>query len=421
MLNVRDTVGRILPETPQREDLGAHVARFGPLQHQDGDLIAELDQSGLRGRGGAGFPTAAKWRAVREHRASTDRAVVVANGCESEPASLKDRTLLALRPHLVLDGLELAAEAVGATAAILYISRAERALERSLRAAIGERGRRPRIRTELFTGPARYVAGEETAIVARLNGRPAKPRVVPPRPYADGVWGCATLIHNVETLAHVALIARHGAGWFRSAGTPGSPGTALVTVAGAVRRPGVLEVAFDETVEGIVERAGGAIEAPQALLIGGYFGRWAAADRVWRVAVESRSLRALGLSLGTGVIAVLPASGCGVFESDRVAAFLAAQSSGQCGPCVHGLASLAEVFHAVATGRAREQDLERLARWTQDIRGRGACRHPDGATLFMASALQVFAADLRRHLHNRPCHGARIALLPTPETERGWR
>lgn len=416
------TAPRLLPSTPAAENLAAHHARLGPLP-PPAALIDELGRAGLTGHGGAGFPVAVKWRAVAA-RAGGRGAVVVGDGAETEPASLKDRTLLALRPHLVLDGIALAAGAVGAGRAILYVARAQDALVRTLSAAIQERRSaglaEPAV--ELVTAPPRYIAGEETALVARLNGHASRPRVVPPRPFEAGVAGRPTLVNNVETLAHVALIARHGAAWFRAGGGCATPGTALVTVAGAVRTPGVREVGYDATIGDIVALAGGASAAPAAVLVGGYFGRWAPALTAWPLAIDPASLRGAGLALGAGVIAVLPRDACGVAESDRVLSFLARESAGQCGPCSVGLPALAATFHAVAGGSERPQALERMARWAVEIRGRGACRHPDGATLFAASALEVFADELHRHLRSGPCRAAtRPPLLPTPAASGGWR
>ena len=414
---------RLLPLSPAAESYGAHLARLGPVPTGSG-LTEELHRAGLTGHGGAGFPVAVKWRAVAARASRDHPAVVVADGAETEPASLKDRTLLALRPHLIMDGIQLAARAVGATRAVLYVSRAHDALARTLTAAIAERPgvRGGEVPVELVLAPTRYVAGEETAIVARLNGRAARPRSVPPRPYETGVSGRPTLVNNVETFAHVALIARFGAGWFRSVGTADAPGTTLVTVSGAVHRPGVQEVPYGATVGEIVASAGGSAAEPAAVLVGGFFGRWIAADRVWGLSVEPRALRSVGLSLGAGVIAVLPQGRCGVAESDRVLAFLARESAGQCGPCSLGLPALAETFHAVAMGAAASSAIDRLARWTLEIRGRGACRHPDGATLFAASALEVFADELRRHLRQGPCRAAsQPPLLPTPVLPAGWR
>ena len=423
-MDVESTAQRLLPRRAVPEDLDAHLSGLGPRPVLESSaMIAALDQSGLRGRGGADFPTGVKWRAVIEHTHGDGEAVVVANAAECEPASFKDRFLIAYRPHLVLDGLEHAAEAVGARRAVIYTTRSHSDIEAALRVAIRERRRRND--TERFIdvqiGPNRYVAGEETALVARVSGHLAKPKVVPPRPFQSGVDRLPTLVQNVETLAHAALVARFGAAWFRSVGTKRSPGTALLTVSGAVRTPGVLEAACDTTVEAIVDRAGGVEAEPAAVLLGGYFGRWVAADRIWNKTIDADSLRSVGASLGTGVLVVAPATTCGITETDRVLSFLARQTAGQCGPCHVGLPAIAATFHKVATGRARPAALDLLPRWSNDVRGRGACRHPDGAMLFLASAMEVFAADLRHHLRNGECRfSAQPSLLPVPATEEAW-
>jgi len=414
---------RLLPFPRVPEDLTAHLSRHGERPRLDaGLLVKSIEESGLRGRGGAAFPTGTKWRAVMQRAAGGD-AVVIANAAESEPASFKDRTLLTVRPHLVLDGLEQAAEAVGARRAIVYVSRAHGELRRSLVAAIGERRRRADsgVFVEVVTGPNRYVAGEETAVTARVSGRLAKPRAVPPRPFQRGVDGLPTLVQNVETLAHAALVARFGAGWYRSVGTPKTPGTTLVTATGALRMAGVLEVDSTTTIAEIVERSGGVSAEPAAVLVGGYFGRWVAADAIWQRTIDVDALRGVGATLGAGVIAVLPVTACGVAETDRVLTYLAGQTAGQCGPCRVGLPAIAETFHKVAIGSARPAALDLLARWATDVLGRGACRHPDGAVLFLASALQVFATDLRHHVRSGVCRfSGQPALLGVPETEAGW-
>lgn len=412
---------RLLPPSPSPEDFARHLAVFGERPRPGAALIDEIDRAGLRGRGGAGFPVAVKWRAVATHAAASGAAVVVGDAVETEPASVKDRTLLALRPHLVIDGLQLAAEALGARRAVLYVSRANEALLSALAVAVAERPPYE-VPVELRAAPTRYVAGEETAVVNRLNGSAARPHVVPPRPHEAGVGGQPTLVNNVETLAHAALIARRGAGWFRQAGTGESPGTTLVTVCGAVRTPGLREVGFDQTVGGAVEQAGGAAAEPGAVLLGGYFGTWLPAERAWTLGLDRASLRRAGASLGAGVIAVLPRSACGVAETDRILAFLARESAGQCGPCHQGLPAASELLHAVNVGRAGQRALDTLARWSGEIYGRGACRHPDGAMLLLRSALDVFAADLARHVRGRPCGASRHApILPTPVLPQGWR
>ena len=418
------TAQRLLPTRPVPEDLDTHIAGFGPRPILGAAAVIDaLDESGLRGRGGADFPTGIKWRAVMEHNQRDGDAVVVANAAECEPASFKDRFLLTYRPHLVLDGLEQAAEAVGARRAIIYTPRSHSDVEATLRAAIRERRRRNDSDRfiEVQVSPHRYVAGEETALISRISGHLAKPKVVPPRPFQSGVDRLPTLVQNVETLAHAALIARFGAAWFRSVGTERSPGTALMTVSGAVRTPGVLEAACDTTIAAIVDRAGGAAEAPAAVLLGGYFGRWVAAERIWNQTIDADSLRSVGASLGTGVLVVAPPTTCGITETDRVLTFLASQTAGQCGPCHVGLPAISELFHQVATGRARPAALDLLTRWVSDVRGRGACRHPDGAMLFLGSAMDVFAADLRHHLKHGECRfSAKPSPLPVPATEGGW-
>jgi NADH:ubiquinone oxidoreductase subunit F (NADH-binding) len=398
------------------EPLTAHMERLGLRPGGSGTLIEALHRGGLRGRGGAAFPTARKWAAVAAR--SRGDAVVVANGCEGEPASWKDRTLMQLRPHLVLDGLLLAAETVRAEEAIVHLprsfERARAALVQALaeRRAAGERG----VGVRVVCGPHRYVAGEESAVVAALNGGEAKPAFRPHRPFERGVRGRPTLVQNVETLAHAALVARRGGDWFRSAGEPAAAGTALVSLSGAVRAPGVYEVELGTPVGELVATAAGVTAPAQAVLLGGYGGRWLAAEAAWpvRVGVEA--------PLGAGVVAVLPQTGCGLAETAAVLGFLARESARQCGPCVNGLDAMAATMSALAGGRSRPGDPERLARWSRQVTGRGACHHPDGAALLLASALATFAGQVTLHRRRGACPGcAGPRLLPTPAMESGWR
>jgi NADH:ubiquinone oxidoreductase subunit F (NADH-binding) len=380
------------------------------------DLVAE---AGLQGRGGAGFPTARKLAAVAGGRGPR---IVVANATEGEPASSKDRALVNHAPHLVLDGAALAAAAVGAARIVVCIDRADRRAVRSLRAAIAERASAARPAIELAETPTRYVAGEETALVRYLNGGEAKPAHVPPRPFEKGVDGRPTLIQNVETLAHIAQIASFGAAWFRQTGTRDEPGTTLVTVTGAVARPTVAEVSVGTPVGHILARAGGPAEPLAALLVGGFSGTWIPAGAGAETAYSRAGLGQLGASPGAGILIALPAGACGLVETARILRWFAAQSAGQCGPCIFGLGDIARTTVAVAAGRAASGDVARLRRWAGQIVGRGACRHPDGAVRLLRSALDVFAADLERHLHGRPCAAARQpGRLAVPETLPDWR
>jgi len=408
--------------------LGDHEERYGPLpswgqsgRRRPGRLIDVVDASGLTGRGGAGFPTGRKLRSVA---AGPGAAVVVANGAEGEPASCKDRLLLTRLPHLVLDGITLAAHAVRARSAYLCVHGQETELLGALADALAERRALDLdpVPIQLRGIPGRYVASEQSAIVQYLNGGPAKPTFSPPRPHQRGVRGRPTLVNNVETLAHLALIARFGDRWFRAAGLPSAPGTALATVSGAVRRPGVYEIELGTPAGQVVMMAGGPAERPAALLVGGYFGAWLPAGPGWPVPMCHAALKAAGGAMGAGIVVVLPVSSCGLAETARVIRYLAGQNAGQCGPCMFGLPALADAMADLAYQGGRGRAVERVATLAGLVDGRGACRHPDGAAQLVRSALRAFAADALRHDQRGPCPGAaRAPLLPVPgDGGRDW-
>jgi NADH:ubiquinone oxidoreductase subunit F (NADH-binding) len=381
-------------------------------------LIDIVEASGLTGRGGAGFPTGRKMRSV----AGRGETVLVANGAEGEPASAKDRLLLTQLPHLVLDGITLAADAVGASEAYLCIHRQEHELLDSLAAAVAERMRAgfDPVPVKITGIPGRYVSSEQSSIVNYLNGGPGKPTFSPPRPHESGVRARPTLVNNVETLANVALIARHGDRWFRTAGLPSAPGSMLVTVGGAVQRPGVYEIELGTGVGELIMLAGGPAEDLQALLVGGYFGAWLPVEVAWPVRMTQPSMRAVGGALGAGIVIALPESSCGLAETARVLRYLADQTAGQCGPCLMGLPALAGTLADLAFYGGRGRAADAIATLIPLIEGRGACRHPDGATQLVRSALRAFSTDTSWHDHYGPCDGVgRAPLLPVPGDEEG--
>ncbi len=419
-------------EADGAETLDAHLERLGavPVHRRAGELIEVLRLSGLEGRGGAGFPVADK---VAAAIGAGGPCTVVVNASESEPASRKDRTLLRARPHLVLDGAALLAEATESSDVVVQTHRGDSESRAVLRAAIAERehsGWDP-VPVRLSVGPDRFVAGESSAVVAFLEGRPARPRPGPPAA-VSGVHGRPTLVQNVETLAHVALIARFGPDWFRSAGGPGSPGSVLVTVAGDVARPGAVLEVWDPTPlgrivtscalpgDGTIDGSGPATGA--AVLLGGYGGAWAPLADVWALPVDREALRRVGLPLGCGLVGVLSAHACGLRETARLLGYLAAESAGQCGPCALGLPELADRVRALAGSSSSRAAVRRMLQRTDAIVGRGACAHPDGAVHLLESALEVFADDVHRHLRRGSCAGARRpAAFPVPEPGQGWR
>jgi NADH:ubiquinone oxidoreductase subunit F (NADH-binding) len=386
------------------ESLASHLVRLGPLPTAAG-VIPVLEASGLIGRGGAGFPVGRKWRSVAERR--TGRAVVVANGAEGEPMSSKDRTLMAARPHLVLDGGLLAAAAVGADELIVYVGSDHRAAVDAIERAIAERqsggGGRANLPIRLIEAPVAYISGESSAVVNFINVGDARPTTSPPHPRDRGVGGRATLVQNVESLAHAALIARNGVDWYRSAGRGPTSGTALVTVSGAVARPGAREIDYGTTLAELIGEAGGATTDIQAVLLGGYFGGWAALDDVGEMPLDPALLADAGLSFGCGLVALLPVDVCGVRATSRILDYMAGESARQCGPCIFGLGAIAETTSRLASGGARPGDLDNLARWAAQIVGRGACHHPDGAAGLLTGALTVFEAEFDVHQRDHRC------------------
>ena len=416
------TLPRLLLPSGEPTSLAAHVAHYGrlpPLRGEARALIDAVEASGLRGCGGAGFPTHLKLRAVAEGRAP----IVVANGVEGEPASHKDKLLMRANPHLVLDGAEAAAAAVGARRIVIAVGRNAASAHDSMAAAIAERaGERARQQIELVALPERFVAGEETALVQWLNGGPAKPAFTPPRPYENGVRGRPTLVQNVETLANIALIARHGAGWFRELGSEAEPGSMLVTLGGAVGRPGITELESGSSLRDALERCAGFDEPHQALLIGGYFGTWVPFAAAVDTPLANAFLRPLGAALGARMIAALPQACCGLAETARIADYLARESAGQCGPCVFGLRALADALASLAACRGGERAaLERLRRITPQVTGRGACAHPNGATRLVESALAVFADEIGHHLAGSCSARSADPVLPISHGPIEWR
>jgi NADH:ubiquinone oxidoreductase subunit F (NADH-binding) len=406
---------RLLAPHPLRS-LDAHLDWYGSLGRGGRELIDEVARSGLRGKGGARFPTATKLAAVAGRR----RPIVVANGSEGEPASLKDTVLMTHSPHLVLDGAALAAETVGATEIVIPVARGSMAQPMLERAITERRAHRfDDVPVRVVAGPHRYVSGEETAVVNWLNGNDAKPMFAPPRPYERGIRGRPTLVQNVETLCDLALIGRFGADWYRSAGTDEEPGTTLITVSGGVEQSGVYEIALGTSLPSVLAAAGA--DDVDAVLVGGYFGSWIPARRIARTVLSVRSIRDAGGGLGAGIVFVMPHRGaCGLTESARVARWLADENAGQCGPCVFGLDAIARAMRTLVDGDAGGRAEAQCRRWLEQVTGRGACKHPDGAARFVASSLDVFADEIAVHRRHGPCGRRAHGIMPTPATG-GWR
>jgi len=386
--------------TGRAADFAEHLANYGPLPDPAG-LIDRVAEAELRGRGGAGFPTAIKLRAVAAGRRG---GVVIANGCEAEPASEKDHALLSVAPHLVFDGAQLAARAVGATSVLVCVH-SDDPLAASVTLALAQRRGDP-VPTRIVEVPARFVASEESALVNFVNTGVAKPTTKPPRPAERGVRGRPTLVDNVETLAAIALLARGH-----------QLASMLVTVGGAVGVAGVHEIPMSSTIGAAFAAAGGETQPLQAVLAGGYGGTWLPMPAAGGFSLEKRNFRGLCLLLA------LPMRACGIAETATILRYLAEESARQCGPCMFGLPAIAEDFALLAAGRTDQRTLHRLRGRLGVIPGRGACGHPDGAARLAATALHVFERDVHAHAMGRPCGFAAQRPWFAPKQrfrETGW-
>ena len=374
-------------------DHATHLSVHGPLPAHDLDrLLGLLDDAGLAGRGGAGFPVATKLRSLRGRRPT-----VVVNGSESEPASMKDRTLLTRAPHLALDGALAIARAVHARAVVVAVH--DPAAAAGVRAAVAERPDARRVRVEITGGE--FVAGEARTLLRVLDGGPALPPGRRSLPTAHGRF-----VANVESLAQLAVLARLGARAFADTGTRAEPGTTLLTLGGALGRPGVVEVPLG-TPLGILLRAARG-EGARYLVAGGYHGGWLLPHP--DIPVSRAGFAAAGATLGAGVLHSLDADTCALGELGRVSRWLAAQSARQCGPCRFGLPALAADVAAAGQGRPAAPDA--VLRHADLVTGRGACAHPDGAARFVRTGLQVLREELLAH-RTGGCGRPVLGQLPT--------
>ncbi len=392
--------------------LSAHEALHGELappqrgraghKRTENPLIIELERAGLRGYGGGGFPTATKINAVA---AQGSRPVVVVNASEGEPLSRKDVLLMRRLPHLVLDGALVAASLLKSDRLVIALDEYEEKAARATRQALAERPelgsrRGPEVTVALL--PSGYLTGQETALISAIDGGPARPTTTPPYPFERGSRRRPTLVSNAETFAQLGLIARYGADWFRALGTVTAPGTRLVSVGGAIARPGVVEMSGGTSLRSLLAASGGLTEPLQGVLLGGYAGAWLGPDDV-QLALDERTLRDRGLRLGAGIVFALPESACVVAEVAHITRWLWEQSAGQCGPCLRGLESISDALESLCADGDRFGAYGHIERWCGLVTHRGACALPDGAASFVTSALHVFRAAFDDHARHGAC------------------
>ncbi len=405
------------PSTAGPEVLRGYRARVGdPADLSPGAVLGEIRTSGLRGRGGGGFPL---WRklqtALDSAEASGNRPMLVVNCSESEPASRKDWTLCSYRPHTVLDGAAAVAKALGSRQAVVHLHGESVRPRMALRQAVAERVTEHDPRWRISLGPGGYVAGEASAVVRFVHSGVGLPLFSSVPLARSGPTGHPTVVINAETAAHVAAALNLGASRWRAGGSPSHPGPHLVTLAGAVDLPGqVLELVGPATIGDLLTWAG-IVSPPRAVLVGGYAGSWVRGEVAWSLPMEPGALREAGASYGCGLIGVVPHGECVVRETAWLVRYLASESAGQCGPCVHGLPVLADCVEALATGSATRRTMRRLHRCIDALPGSGACSHPDGVVGLVTSALEAFGDDVAKHRNGKPCAERRAAgTFPLP-------
>jgi NADH-quinone oxidoreductase subunit F len=385
-------------------------------------IIKTAEVSGLRGRGGAGFPTGQKWRLVRQQAEPTK--YVICNGDEGDPGAFMDRMILESFPYRVIEGLAIAAVAVGAHEAIFYVRHEYPAALRRLRAALtkcerrgwlGERlmGSNYPLHISIKEGAGAFVCGEETALIASVEGRRGMPRLRPPFPAQAGLWGKPTLINNVETLAMVPWIIRHGGEAFASLGTAASKGTKVFALAGKVRRAGLIEIPMGTTLRQIVEEIGGGVSPGRrfkAVQIGGPSGGCVPA-RLADTPVDFESLRAIGAIMGSGGMVVLDDTACMVDIARYFLQFTQNQSCGKCTFCRIGTKRMLELLNRLCSGKANRKHLEELERLAPQVAEGSLCGLGKTAPNPVLTTLRYFRDEYEAHLQGRCPAGKCTALI----------
>jgi len=410
---VLSDIGRVDPTslTSYREHGGYAGLERAITRLAPEEVIAEIETAGLRGRGGSGFPTAAKWRVVRD--AQSDRKVVVLNAMGADPSALGDRTLAEGNPHLLVEGLLVAAYAVGAGEAIIAVRRDWTVAIERLRTAVSEAtdahlagylvlGTDTSIQLSVWEGSGAYVAGEETALLNALAGDRGMPAIRPPYPATRGLWDAPTAVQNAETLAHVAWIASHSPEAFASIGSEASRGTKLVTIMGRVAEPGVLEVPLGSSLLELIAMAGGATGTPKAAFVGGPGGGVLDAG-AFTTAYDYGPLEAAGAIIGSGSVLIADAGTCMVDSARFFVDFSAREACGKAVPCRIGTRRLVETMDRILAGTPRPNDITLLRALSRKMSDTALCKLERLAPAPILTTLDRFGDEYRAHAERGVC------------------
>lgn len=395
---------------------GGYQALAKALKTAPEEVIQLVSEAGLRGRGGAGFPTGKKWALTREC-AEQPRYFVV-NGGEDEPGSKKDRVLMEYAPHLVLEGAMIAAYAVGAAKVFLYINARYDAATRSISDALVEAKGAGYCGENIFGGfsvdveivaaPHNYVAGEDTAALEVIEGKPPLPRQKPPFPVTVGLFGKPTSVNNVETVANVAPIVLRGVEWYRSFGTAESPGTMIFSLGDDVKRPGIYELPYGTTLRYLIEACGGGTrdgKKIKAIMPAAPSSAYLTAAQI-ETPLDPNSMREAGSALGCGVVRVISEGTCMVEEVLRVSEFFTAESCGQCPACRMETNTLTMLLKKVQQGQGGHAILEQFGKIVAFNKGKGFCNLIAMPGPPIESAVKLFPEDFAAHLTTGNCPAA---------------
>jgi NADH-quinone oxidoreductase subunit F len=428
----------ILPEIPGYHTLsvyeqhGGYAALKKALGMKPEEVTDEVKKSNLRGRGGACFPTGLKWTFMPKQ--TTKPKYLCVNGDESEPGTFKDRQIFEFNPHMVIEGTAIACYAMGITAAYIYI-RGEygkwiKMLQKALDDAyakgyVGENILGSGFSTNIYLhkGAGAYICGEESALMNSLEGQRGYPRVKPPFPAQNGVWGCPTTINNVETISNVPLIINRGWEWYSKIGSPKHPGPILVGVSGHVNKPGVYEVATGELLTDLIYRYAGGIPGDnkiKALIPGGSSTMILRGDALEGVRMDAESLKAAGSSVGTAGMIVMDENTDLIRVITRIAKFYYHESCGQCTPCREGTGWLWKILKRFETGDGQTSDIDLLMDIANNIEGNTICALGDAAAWPVQSMIRRFRDEFEKRVsktHNgspEPSERNRHAEKTTP-------
>jgi len=378
------------------------------------ECIEVVKASGLRGRGGAGFPTGLKWSFVPKH---TPKAkYIVCNADESEPGTFKDRELMEKNPHLLVEGMVLSAWAIGANTGYIYLRGEFAYLQRILDAAIAEARAAGLVganvagsgfRFELWThlGAGAYICGEETALLSSLEGFRGQPRLKPPFPAVEGLYASPTVVNNVETLMNVPHILKHGAAWYRQWGTEKSPGTKILSVSGPVRRPGNYEVSMGMPLRELLEGPCGGMRdglKVKAVIPGGSSVPPLPASAL-DTGLDYESMNAQGTFLGSGGVIVIDDRTCMVDALWNIVRFYRHESCGKCTPCREGTYWMSEVLERLEHGHGRERDIDLLYDVADNILGKSFCALGDAAAMPVMGFIKHFRDEFEHHVREKRC------------------